>query len=219
MNNVEKKSFLVYLDWRDRLHLLSDKEYRRFFDNLFSYHLGEELVLKTKTDKILWEGVLIGVKVNQKKYDLKVAANQKNGKLGGRPTKINNPNNPNNPDGYFDNPNNPIKEKREKVKEKREKVNEKSEKEIENREKEKEKREKENENSKLASDKGEQEIVNGEHLNENEELEGIVEIEPETIKSFSPLKNIQSNSEYGGGISMAQFNRNRGRDDLNHARY
>ena len=83
--NMEQLSFLFYLNWKEQIEDLDEEELRRFIYNLINYHLGVEVDLKTKTDRILWKGVLPGLQANQKKYSKKVEASSKNGQLGGAP--------------------------------------------------------------------------------------------------------------------------------------
>jgi hypothetical protein len=85
--STEKKSFMFYNSWGSQLEVLSDKELRRFINNLISYHTGKEVNLISKSDKLIWNGVLPGLEVNNIKYQQKVNRNRENGKKGGRPRK------------------------------------------------------------------------------------------------------------------------------------
>jgi hypothetical protein len=136
---MEKKSFLFYLNWKDQIDELDDQELRRLINNLIKYHSGEEVDLQTKTDRLVWRGILPGLEVNKDKYEKRVQANRENSKLGGAPkgnqnaskdktTQIN-PEQPKQPD-------------------KREQINDNSKIEIENRKEVNDNREQTNDNNK-----------------------------------------------------------------------
>ena len=80
-----KLSFMFYLNWKDQIDELDDQELRRFINNLISYHNGEEVILETKIDKLVWQGILPGLQANEAKYSRRGEANRENGKLGGAP--------------------------------------------------------------------------------------------------------------------------------------
>jgi hypothetical protein len=82
-----KKSFLFYQSWKTQIDILDDSELRKFINNLLSYHDGGEVVLESKYDKLLWNGVLPGLEVNNLKYQKTIERNRENGKKGGRPKK------------------------------------------------------------------------------------------------------------------------------------
>lgn len=82
-----RKSFMFYLNWKTQLDILSDKELRRFIDNLISWHQDENVELKTKTDSLVWNGVLPALEVNDDKWNSRADKSRENGKLGGRPPK------------------------------------------------------------------------------------------------------------------------------------
>ena len=82
-----RKSFMFYLNWKSQLDILSDKELRRFINNLIDWHQGENVELKTKTDLLVWNGVLPALEVNDDKWNSRADKSRENGKLGGRPKK------------------------------------------------------------------------------------------------------------------------------------
>lgn len=136
---MERKAFMFYLNWKKQIDELDDQELRRLINNLIKYHLGEDIDLPTKSDRLVWQGILPGLETNQDKYEKRVQANRENGKLGGAPkgnqnaskdktTQIN-PEQPKQPD-------------------KREQINENRKMEIDNRKEVNENREQINENNK-----------------------------------------------------------------------
>lgn len=78
---------MFYLSWKSQVDILNDKELRRFINNLIQYHDGGEIELKSKTDKLVWNGILPALEVNDSKYKSRVEASRENGKKGGRPPK------------------------------------------------------------------------------------------------------------------------------------
>ena len=56
--STERLSFMFYTSWSSQLEVLSDKELRRFIENLICFHRGTEVNLKSKPDKLVWNGVL-----------------------------------------------------------------------------------------------------------------------------------------------------------------
>ena len=85
--STERLSFMFYTSWSSQLEVLSDKELRRFIENLISFHRGTGVNLKSKPDKLVWNGVLPVLILNDKKYQETVERNRENGKKGGRPKK------------------------------------------------------------------------------------------------------------------------------------
>lgn len=178
-----RKSFMFYLEWQNQLELLSDEELRRFIYNLIRYHNGEEIELKSTIDKLVWNGVLPAIRINDKKYQNMIERNQKNGTLGGRPKtgkdkqkkpiiqdNPDNPdgfnNNPDNPDGFSENPKNPIIDNGEMI--------------TGNSKKKKDKREKLIENGKLENENGKKINGNSGPVKENED-EKIKKLEIEEV--------------------------------------
>jgi len=78
---------MFYLNWKTQLDILSDKELRRFINNLISWHQDENVELKTKSDSLVWNGVLPALEVNDDKWNSRADKSRENGKLGGRPPK------------------------------------------------------------------------------------------------------------------------------------
>lgn len=78
---------MFYLSWQTQLEVLSDKELRRFINNLIAWHEGKEVDLKSKADSLIWNGVLPALKVNDDKWQTSADRSRENGKLGGRPPK------------------------------------------------------------------------------------------------------------------------------------
>ena len=112
---TNKKSFLFYHSWKTQIDILDDYELRKFINNLISYHENGEVVLESKEDKLLWNGVLPALEVNNLKYQKTIERNRENGKKGGRPKKVaaesEKPNgfieNPNETDGFIEKPKKP----------------------------------------------------------------------------------------------------------------
>jgi hypothetical protein len=130
---MERKSFMVYMTWEEQIDLMDDVELRRFFKNLFRFHKGEEVEMPTKTEKLTWLGILPALKTNWDKYEQKVAANSENGKKGGAPKGNKNASKSKTTQN---NPNNPIKGKREKKSDNSKKKKENCEKETDDNEQE-----------------------------------------------------------------------------------
>jgi hypothetical protein len=84
---TDKKSFLFYQSWKTQIDILDDSELRKFINNLISYHDDGEVVLESKEDKLLWNGVLPALELNNLKYQKTIERNRENGKKGGRPKK------------------------------------------------------------------------------------------------------------------------------------
>ena len=177
MENIERKAFMFYLNWQEQIGELDDQELRRFIVNLINYHEGKKIVLETKVDRIMWQGIQTALKINDEKYLNKAAANRENGKSGGRPPKTKNDENPSIPDGFCQNPNNLITDKREE--------------EIDKRKLEIENREKLNVERKV--------------LNENVVKDNLFDGPNSGSLIKTPLSI--DNSKNSGGISIAEFNR------------
>lgn len=149
-----RKSFMFYLNWKTQLDILSDKELRRFIYNLISWHQDENVELNTKTDLLVWNGVLPALEVNDDKWNSRADKSRENGKRGGRPKKeitqetqqvISEPKKPVNSKLLNDNS--------EKVTEKGKEIN------VEGKLK--------NEKSKMLKEEGEMEEVNGKQVIDN----------------------------------------------------
>ncbi len=177
---MEKKSFLFYLNWKDQIDDLDDQELRRLINNLIKYHLGEEIELPTKIDRIVWNGILPGLEANQDKWDRRVQSNRENGKLGGAPKGNQNAN-----------------------KEKTTQINPEQP-------KQPDKREKINENSKMETENRKQTNENREVLNENTKLENETnKTKNETGIPYSAIGS-STISKSNSGMSMYEFSKQRG---------
>ena len=62
---------MFYLSWETQLDVLSDKEHRRFINNLIKWHQNEDVELKSKFDKLVWNGILPALEVNNDKWNAK----------------------------------------------------------------------------------------------------------------------------------------------------
>lgn len=83
-----RKSFMFYLSWKSQLDILSDKELRRFINNLISWHHNDEIELKTKSDFLIWSGILPALEINDEKWNSRAETSRENGKKSnGRPPK------------------------------------------------------------------------------------------------------------------------------------
>ena len=128
MEIKEKKAFMFYLNWVDLIEEFDDQELRRFINNLVKYHQGEEVVLETKTDRLVWHVILPALQVNEAKYKKKVEANRENGKQGGAPfgnqnaSKNKTTQTTQTTHSTQNNPNNLIIDNREKIIENREEI-------------------------------------------------------------------------------------------------
>ena len=156
---MEQKSFLFYLSWKDQIDDLDDQELRRLINNLIKYHSGEEVDLQTKTDRLVWNGILPALESNQDKYEKRVQANRENGKLGGAPKGNQNASKEKTTQTTQFNPEQPKQpDKREMTNENREQINDKSKMETENRKEVNENREQTNDNNKKESENGKTKI-------------------------------------------------------------
>jgi hypothetical protein len=164
---TNKKSFLFYHSWKTQIDILDDYELRKFINNLISYHDNGEVVLESKEDKLLWNGVLPALELNNLKYHERIEKNRENGKKGGRPRKINakkeEPNGlfdkPKKPNGLFDKPKKPDNSKELIVN--RKNLNENTEEIIDNRELINQIGKKENDYGELKNNELKQELREG----------------------------------------------------------
>ena len=83
-----RKSFQFYLNWRSQIDLLDDDGLRRFINNLINWHEDKDVELITIPDKLVWNGVLTGLQVNDAKWKEKAERSRENGRSGGRPRNI-----------------------------------------------------------------------------------------------------------------------------------
>lgn len=144
MEKVEygKLSFIFYNDWQDQLELMEDAQVRQFVYNLISWHKEEEIVLNTKLEQAIWNGVLPALKINKRKWLAKAETSRRNGQLGGRPPK------PKKPTGFSENPENLIIDNSKEIIDNRKEINDNGKKKIDKGEK--------------TIDNSKQKIVNGE---------------------------------------------------------
>ena len=192
-----KKSFLFYQSWKTQIDILDDSELRKFINNLISYHDDGEVVLESKEDKLLWNGVLPALEVNNLKYQKTIERNRENGKKGGRPKKVaaesEKPNgfieNPNETGGFIEKP---------KIPDNSKKITDNSKREIENSEKTKDNRERDTVNCK-------NEIVETEDTNEyqqqmfdnwkNSKVEKLKDIIQKKYPRYPQLSSISTQEE------------------------
>lgn len=175
-----KKSFLFYQSWKTQIDILDDSELRKFINNLISYHDDGEVVLESKEDKLLWNGVLPALEVNNLKYQKTIERNRENGKKGGRPKKV---------AAESEKPKKPDNSK---------KITDNSKREIENSEKKKDNREKDTVNCK-------NEIVETEDTNEyqqqmfdnwkNSKVEKLKDIIQKKYPRYPQLSSISTQEE------------------------
>ena len=100
---MKSKTFVFYNSWIDGgMEHLSGDECKNIMMNIKRHQEGDEIILNTVGEKILWAQMLPLLESNKSKYDNIVERNQTNGKKGGRPKK-----NPNNPMGFSGIPTNP----------------------------------------------------------------------------------------------------------------
>jgi hypothetical protein len=112
----EKNSFMMYHTWINQFNMLSPEEFVNMVNNLYRSDKGEEPVLNTTMEKVIWEGIGFVVEANKVKWEERAAASRANGALGGAPPKItqqqsqmlNNIGTQNNPVGSPNNLNNPV---------------------------------------------------------------------------------------------------------------
>ena len=125
----ERPSFLIYKADYDSIKNLSDQNLGKLFRAIFEYHNDKELKLEPEVQMAL-NFLKKQFKLDQRKWEKKVAAQRDNGKKGGRPKSSvgvdSEEEKPNQSHGYFKNPTKPKKAEKgkEKGKEKeKEKVN------------------------------------------------------------------------------------------------
>ena len=81
----EKKSFLVYLDYRQHLELLTDEEKGKLLMAMFDYAESEKLPEFEGALKMAFSFIKAQLQRDCEKYKLRCEANRENGKKGGRP--------------------------------------------------------------------------------------------------------------------------------------
>ena len=121
----ERPSFLIYKADYDSIKNLSDQNLGKLFRAIFEYHNDKELKLEPEVQMAL-NFLKKQFKLDQRKWEKKVAAQRANGKKGGRPKSSvgvdSEEEKPNQTHGNFKNPTKPKKAEKEKEKGK-EKVN------------------------------------------------------------------------------------------------
>ena len=125
----ERPSFLIYKADYDSIKNLSDQNLGKLFRAIFEYHNDKELKLEPEVQMAL-NFLKKQFKLDQRKWEKKVAAQRANGKKGGRPISSvgvdSEEEKPNQSHGYFKNPTKPKKAEKGKGKGKekeKEKVN------------------------------------------------------------------------------------------------
>lgn len=111
----EKNSFMMYHTWINQFNMLTPDEFVNMVNNLYRCDKGEEPVLRTQMEKVIWEGMGFVVEENISKWEDRAAASRANGAQGGAPKKLTpeqseklnvslgSTNNLDNPVGYSDN--------------------------------------------------------------------------------------------------------------------
>ena len=124
--NKTKEGFMLYRAYYDSLKDLTDEELGQLFRLIFEYQNNPENpmgLVANPAVKMAFNFIANQFRVDANKYEKRVQANQENGKLGGRPPKVQNPENPMGFEETHQNPNEKEKEKdnekeKEKVKDK-----------------------------------------------------------------------------------------------------
>ena len=118
----ERPSFLMYKADYDSIKNLSDQNLGKLFRAIFEYHNDKELKLEPEVQMAL-NFLKKQFKLDQRKWEKKVAAQRDNGKKGGRPKSSvgvdSEQEKPNQSHGYFKNPTKPKKAEKGKGKEKK----------------------------------------------------------------------------------------------------
>jgi len=83
------ENLLIYGSIFDMLDELTNEEAGLLFKALNSFRKGEEVEFEDRYLKGIWKGILPNLNKLKENYDVKVKANQENGKRGGRPKKLN----------------------------------------------------------------------------------------------------------------------------------
>ena len=118
-----KKSFLFYLNWEQQVDLMTNVEAKRFIKNLCRYSKGEEVEIPSDKEMMCWLGIVRALDSNEEKWEKRVEANKKNGKLGGAPAGNQNAKK----ETTQNNPNNLIRDNSKEKSDKSKKVSDKSE--------------------------------------------------------------------------------------------
>jgi hypothetical protein len=101
-----KNSFLLYTDYLTQFELLNDEKAGQLIKAILIYVNDMEVPTMNSEVAIAFSFIKTALKRDLKKYENIIDRNRENGKLGGRPPKIENPKNP---VGYLGNPKKPKK--------------------------------------------------------------------------------------------------------------
>ena len=78
---MNKKSFVFYTSWNQAIKKMDEQQLRRFIDNLCSYAEGNDVILESIVDEIMWSQVQPLLDHNERKRQKRI----ENGKKGGAP--------------------------------------------------------------------------------------------------------------------------------------
>lgn len=84
---ADKKSFLMYLDWRQHLELLTDSERGRLWIALFDYQESGCLPEFSGALQMAFSFIRAQLDRDSAAYEKRCSENRENGKKGGRPPK------------------------------------------------------------------------------------------------------------------------------------
>jgi hypothetical protein len=101
-----KNSFLLYRDYLPQFELLTDEKAGQLIKAILIYVNDMEVPTLNPEVAIAFSFIKTALKRDLKKYENIIDRNRENGKLGGRPIKVENPENP---VGYLGNPKKPKK--------------------------------------------------------------------------------------------------------------
>jgi hypothetical protein len=105
-----KESFILYVEQKEIIDMLTDEEAGKIFKAIYEYELTGNVTELPYTLKLIFIPIKQSLERNKEKYDNVVERNRLNGKKGGRPKKPSGLNdNPKNPSGYLKNPKKPKK--------------------------------------------------------------------------------------------------------------
>lgn len=97
-----KKSFLMYCEWKEIFNGLSDKDCVELIRHIFSYVNDETPISNNPIVNAVFIPIKQQLKRDLKKYENIIQRNKINGKKGGRPKKKEAQKNPKNPVGYLE---------------------------------------------------------------------------------------------------------------------
>ncbi len=105
-----KKSFVLYLDYKANLDMLTNEQKGMLLNMIFEYASSGSVLEADPVVKMAFSFIKNNLDRDMEKYEKTCERNRNNGKLGGRPKKqVDNSTNPNNPSGLLNNPTEPIK--------------------------------------------------------------------------------------------------------------